>query len=60
MNNKKNENVAREEKNPKNVLLTCNIAQDRQDDVWFSDSGYSNHMTRNIAMFSNLDEDVKF
>ena len=41
------------------MLLTCNVAQDRQDDVWFLDSGCSNHMTGNITMFSNLDEDVK-
>ena len=59
MNNRQNANVAREEKNPKNVLLTCNVAQDRQDDVWFLDSGCSNHMTGNIAMFANLDEEVK-
>ena len=41
------------------MLLTCNVAQDRQDDVWFLDSGCSNHMTGNIAMFANLDEEVK-
>ena len=40
-------------------MLTCNIAQDKQEDVWFLDSGCSNHMTGNIAMFANLDEDVK-
>ena len=59
MKNKKNANVAKEEKNPSNVLLACNVAQDREDDVWFLDSGCSNHMTGNIAMFSNLDEEVK-
>ena len=59
MNNRKNANVTREEKNPKNVVLTCNVAQDRQDDVWFLDSSCSNHMTGNVVMFSNLDEDVK-
>ena len=59
MNNKQNANVAREENNPKNVLLTCNVAQDRQYDVWFLDSGCSNHMTGNIEMFANLDEEVK-
>ena len=40
-------------------MLACNVAQDREDDVWFLDSGCSNHMTGKIAMFSNLDEDVK-
>ena len=59
MNNRQNANVAKGEKNPKNVLLTCNVAQDRQDDVWFLDSGCSNHMTGNTTMFSNLDEEVK-
>ena len=59
MNNRKNVNFTKEEKNQKNVLLTCNIAQDGQDDVWFLDLGCSNHMTGNIAMFSNLDENVK-
>eukprot|EP00253_Pinus_taeda_P027111 PITA_27111 len=60
MNGRKNSNFANEEdKNPKNALLTCNIAQDKQEDFWFLDSGCSNHMTGNIAMFSNVDEDVK-
>eukprot|EP00253_Pinus_taeda_P018397 PITA_18397 len=61
MNSRQNVNFANEEnKNPKNVVLTCNIAQDKQEDVWFLDSGCSNHMTGNIAMFSNLDENVKY
>eukprot|EP00253_Pinus_taeda_P010645 PITA_10645 len=60
MNSRQNVNFANEEnKNSKNVLLTCNIAQDKQEDVWFLDSGCNNHMTGNIAMFANLDEDVK-
>ena len=58
MKNKQNANVAKEEKNPSNVLLTCNVAQDREDDVWFLDSGCSNHMTGNRAMFANLDEEI--
>ena len=40
------------------MLLTCNVAQEKQEDVFFLDSGYSNHVTGNIAMFSNLDENV--
>ena len=60
MNNRQSANFSNEEdKNPKNVLLTCNIAQDKQEDFWFLDSGCSNHMTGNIAMFANLDENVK-
>eukprot|EP00253_Pinus_taeda_P011744 PITA_11744 len=34
-------------------------AQGQSDDIWFLDSGCSNHMTRNIALFSNLDQNVK-
>ena len=45
MNNRQNANLTKEEKNQKNVLLTCNIAQDRQNDVWFLESGCSNHMS---------------
>ena len=41
------------------MLLTHNVAQQKQEDVWFLDSDCSNHMTRNIAMFSNLDENVR-
>ena len=60
MNNRQNANFSNEEdKSPKIVLLTCNISQDKQDDVWFLDSGFSNHMTGNIIMFANLDENVK-
>ena len=59
MKNKQNANVAKEEKNPSNVLLACNVALDREDDVWFLDSGCSNHMTRNREMFANLDEEIK-
>lgn len=59
MNNKQNANFTKEEKKQKNVLLTCNVAQDRQDILWFLDLGCSKHMTRNIAMFANLDENVK-
>ena len=60
MNNRQNANFVKEEdKNQKDVMLACSIAQDKQDDVWFLDSGCSNHMTGNIAMFSNLDENVK-
>ena len=41
------------------MLLTCNVAQEKQEDVWLLDSGSSNHMTGNIAMFANLDEEVR-
>ena len=59
MNNRENENFSKEDKNQSNVLLTCIVAQEKLEDVWFLDSGCSNHMTGNISMFSNLDENVK-
>eukprot|EP00253_Pinus_taeda_P022846 PITA_22846 len=55
-----NNKLMDKDKNPKLVLLTCNIAQDKQEDFWFLDSGCSNHMTGNIEMFANLDENVKY
>ena len=59
MNNRQNANFANEEdKNPNIVLLTCNIAQDKQEYFWFLDSGCSNHMTGNIAMFANLEQEL--
>ena len=59
MNNRQNTIFAKENKNQSNVLLTCNVAQEKNEYIWFLDSGCSNHMTRNIAMFSNLDENLK-
>ena len=35
------------------------MAEEKSEDLWFLDSGCSNHMTGNIAMFSMLDENVK-
>eukprot|EP00253_Pinus_taeda_P010559 PITA_10559 len=42
-----------------NVLLACNMAETNNEDIWFLDSGCSNHMTRNIALFSALDKNMK-
>ena len=42
------------------MVLACNIAQEKQSDIWYLDSGCSNHMSQNIEMFSNLDESVKY
>lgn len=41
------------------MFLACNVAQANEKDVWFLDSGCSNHMTGNLEMFSSLDENVK-
>ena len=35
------------------------MAEEKSEDLWFLDSGCSNHMTGNISMFSILDENVK-
>eukprot|EP00253_Pinus_taeda_P029590 PITA_29590 len=34
-------------------------AEGQSEDIWFLDSGCSNHMTRNLALFSALDQSVK-
>ncbi len=35
------------------------MAETHSEDIWFLDSGCSNHMTGNIAFFSALDQNVK-
>jgi len=35
------------------------MAEEMNENIWFLDSGCSNHMTGNISMFSMLDENVK-
>ena len=35
------------------------MAETKSEDVWFLDSGCSNHMTGNITLFSKLDQSVK-
>eukprot|EP00253_Pinus_taeda_P018885 PITA_18885 len=45
-----------------NIMLkdrACNMAETNSEDIWFLDSGCSNHMTGNIALFSALDQSVK-
>ena len=41
------------------MLLTCNVAQEKHEDVWLLESDCSNQMKANISMFANLDESVK-
>eukprot|EP00253_Pinus_taeda_P025630 PITA_25630 len=59
MSNSSSANVTRENISENNVLLACNMAETNSEDIWFLDSGCSNHMTGNIALFSALDQNVK-
>jgi hypothetical protein len=59
MSNRQNANVTRENISQNNVLLACNMAETNSEDIWFLDSGCSNHMTGNIALFSALDKNMK-
>eukprot|EP00253_Pinus_taeda_P012184 PITA_12184 len=56
---RQNANVTRENISQTNVLLACNMAETNSEDIWFLDSGCSNHMTGNIALFSALDKNMK-
>ncbi|GKV09292.1 hypothetical protein SLEP1_g20816 [Rubroshorea leprosula] len=40
------------------LFLACYTAKESVPDVWYVDSGYSNHMTGNINLFINLDKSV--
>ena len=59
MNNRSSANITRENISQDNVLLACNMAETNSEDIWFLDSGCSNHMTGNIALFFALDQNVK-
>lgn len=58
-----NANFIKENQNQKSeqptMFLACNVAQANEKDVWFLDSGCSNHMTGNLEMFSSLDNNIK-
>ena len=40
-------------------LIECNTLQDIPCDIWYLDSGYNNHMTGNLNLFSSLDNLVQ-
>ena len=52
-------NFTKENSSQSNLFLACNMAEEKNEDLWFLDSGCSNHMTGNLAMFSMLDESVQ-
>jgi hypothetical protein len=62
-NNKQNANFSREYENQNSdkstMFLAYNVAQANEKDIWFLDSGCSNHMIGNLEMFSSLDENIK-
>jgi hypothetical protein len=41
------------------ILITCNAAQESSKEVWFLDSGCSNHMSRSKEMFATMDDSIK-
>ena len=59
MRNSSSANITRENVSQDNVLLACNMAEANSEDIWFLDSGCSNHMIGNIALFSVLDQSVQ-
>ena len=59
MGNRLSANFTKENIIQENLFLECNMAEEKNEYIWFLDSGCSNHMTGNISMFSMLDENVK-
>ena len=41
------------------MFITCHVAQESSSDIWFLDSGCSNHMTGNRDIYESLDTLVK-
>lgn len=56
---KQSTNFTKENQTQDSMFIACNVAQESEKDIWFLDSGCSNHMTGNLEMFSSLDESVK-
>ena len=39
--------------------IECNVVQESPHDIWYLDSGCSNHMTGTLNLFSSLDNSVQ-
>ena len=59
MGSRTSANFTKENLSQENLFLACNMAKEKNEDIWFLDSGCSNHMTGNISVFSMNDENVK-
>ena len=59
MGNRPSANFANENISQNKMFIACNMVEEKNEDIWFLDSRCSNHMTRDIAMFSMLDENVE-
>ena len=40
-------------------LIECNVIQESRCDIWYLDSGCSNHMTGNLNLFFPLDNSIQ-
>lgn len=41
------------------VFITCNVAQENSNAMWFLDNGCSNHMSGKKDMFNDVDNSIK-
>jgi len=47
------------ESSSETLFITCDVAQENASNIWFLDSGCSNHMTGNKGLFEELNTSVK-
>ena len=62
LKNKENANYTEEENCDKegveSTFYACQLAVEKEEDVWYVDSGCSNHMTRDESLFCKLDTTI--
>ena len=56
LKNNQQAHVSEEKKEGGNLFYACHMATKAKDEVWYLDSGCSNHMTRNKSIFVDLDD----